>query len=81
MQKLLTLFFSCLIIGFICFAIGSYAQTGRGETEVLVFIMRDSLELSPSEKGRVGLQQAIVKSKRLQGVLTDSKMIGIAKAF
>ena len=58
-----------------------YAQKYNLKTEVLVYIMPDSLELPVQEKGKFSLQRANVKSPALASALTKAKVTGIAKAF
>ncbi len=58
-----------------------YAQKYNLKTEVLVYIMPDSLELPVNEKGKFSLQRTNIKSPTLASTLTKAKVQGIAKAF
>ncbi|MDD2286781.1 MAG: S8 family serine peptidase, partial [Paludibacter sp.] len=68
-----------LLLWFACSTF--YAQKYNLKTEVLVYIMPDSLELPVHEKGEPGLQRATIKSSALATTLTKTKVAGIAKAF
>ena len=57
------------------------AQQRNLKTEVLVYILPDSLELPAQVKGSVTLQSAVIKSISLQAALRESKVTRIAKAF
>lgn len=58
-----------------------HAQEYNLKTEVLVYIMPDSLELLVHEKGESDLQLATIKSSTLATTLTKTKVASIAKAF
>ncbi len=70
------------IIVLLCLACSTlYAQKYNLKTEVLVYIMPDSLELPVHENGKFSLHRTNIKSPTLASTLTKAKVLGIAKAF
>lgn len=68
-----------MLLWFVCGTI--YAQKHNLKTEVLVYIMPDSLELPVHEKGKLSLLHANVKSFALATKLKKVNATDIAKAF
>lgn len=50
-----------------------FAQEHNLKTELLIYIMQDSLDLPVSERGKVGLQYATIKSLALANTLAKIK--------
>lgn len=74
----------CLISGLLCFFTEVSAQFDKANekaTELLVFIMPDSLELAPELKRGASIQQSNIKSQGLKTTLETVKVNFIAKAF
>jgi len=67
------------LLWFVCGMI--YSQKHDLKTEVLVFIMADSLEFPAKEKGELSLHLVDIRSSSLATTLERSKATRIAKAF
>ena len=80
MRKLLNLNAGLIVLLWLACGIIN-AQNYNLKTEVLVYILSDSLELPVYERGKFSLQHAKVKSPALASALTKAKVMGIAKAF
>ena len=81
MQKIRNLF---LIAGLLCFSAELSAQMDRAnskETDVLVYILPDSLELAPELKRGDSVQQSVIRSQSLKTSLEALKTVTIAKEF
>ena len=81
MQKIRIL---CFISGLLCFSAEISAQTDMAnskETDVLVYILPDSLELAPELKLGASVQQSVIRSQRLKTSLESLKTVSIAKEF
>ena len=66
----------CFIAGFLCFSAKLSAQTNRANskaTDVLVYILPDSLELAPELKRGASVQQSVIRSQRLKTSLETIK--------
>ena len=66
-----------------CLASSCYAQAQNEtiKTEVLVFILPDSLEIPENEKGRIPLDKTVIKSEDVRKVFSTLEIKSIAKAF
>ncbi|MEA4983879.1 MAG: hypothetical protein VB105_00280 [Paludibacter sp.] len=80
MKKQLYLNASIIVLLWLAYGM-LYAQKYNLKTEVLVYILPDSLELPVHTKGKIGLQHAKIKSSELAVTLIKAKATGIAKAF
>ena len=58
-----------------------YGQQRNLRTELLVYILPDSLELPLAEKGNIGYEKAIIASKSLKTALDKIRPLAIGKAF
>ena len=79
-----TLNFLCVTAWLFCFFVEASVQLDRVDnqlTEVLVFIMLDSLELAPELKRGASVQQCNIRSQRLKTTLETVKANSIAKEF
>ncbi|MDR2586476.1 MAG: S8 family serine peptidase [Prevotellaceae bacterium] len=75
---------SLVVIVLLCFftkAIAEFDRTDKKTTEVLVFIMPDSLELAPGLERGASVQQSDIKSQQLRATLTAINVNSIARAF
>ena len=73
-----------VILGLLCIFIEASAQFDKADkkaTEVLVFIMPDSIELAPDLKRGASVQQSVIRSKQLKTTLETVKVNSIAKAL
>lgn len=59
----------------------AYSQHRDLEKSLLVYIMPDSLELPPAEKGMVPYTTAHIRSRSLQATLDRVNPVSIGKAF
>lgn len=57
------------------------AQERNLKTELLVYILPDSLELQTQDKSPVSLDEATIKSATLDNALKEAEVTGIARAF
>lgn len=67
-----------------CFWTATNAQsekTSKQDVEILVYIMPDSLELSPALKRGAKLQEVVAKSSQLNEAFAIINTKSIAKAF
>lgn len=58
-----------------------HAQQRNLKTELLVYILPDSLELPADVKTSVNLQRATIRSSALKTALQETRVIGISRAF
>ena len=70
-----------LVMAFCLYSLILFSQERNLKTEILVFIMPDSLELPAQAKNRVALTSVTINSKNLSDALQKVKSTGIAKAF
>ena len=57
------------------------AQREAGMTEVFVFIVQDSLELSPRLRSGASIQQADIRSQQLKTTLEEVNVRSVARTF
>ena len=74
----------CITLGLFCLFAEVSAQfegTNNLKTELLVYIMSDSLKLSPELSRGATVQQSDVRSQRLKTTLEAVRVNSIAKSF
>lgn len=82
MKKQFYLRMSVAIVAILCLVFPAInAQERNLKTEILVYILPDSLEIPKQEKGKLSLQRANIKSSSLTTAMTRSRTTGISKAF
>ena len=83
-KSLLVNVFLTLILSLVVFGSSLYAQEERNlKTELLVYILPDSLELPQNEKGMISVEEfgKSIGSKQLQTALVSTKASKIGRAF
>lgn len=79
--------FTYLVLGLLLYSVNTLTSTGqvtshnRNEEKILVFILKDSLELPNTAKGSLKMEEALIKSKSLQKDLSKLNIVSISKAF
>jgi len=81
MRKIKILLVLIISLCFFTEAIAPFDRVDKKTTEVLVFIMPDSLELAPELKRGASMQQSDIRSQQLKAALTAINANSIARAL